>query len=70
MEEKREVSVNEELYNRFFELVGSPEEGKRISQSKATQAINYSPSVIPAYKSRTYNGNVKTLEEKVEAWLK
>jgi DNA transposition AAA+ family ATPase len=70
MEEKREVVVNEELYGRFFELVGSPEEGKRISQSKAAQALEYSSGVISAYKTRTYNGNVKALEAKIEAWLK
>lgn len=70
MEEKKEVVVHEELYSRFFDLVGSSEEGKRISQSKAAQAIGYSSGVISAYKSRTYNGNIKTLEEKIEAWLK
>jgi DNA transposition AAA+ family ATPase len=67
MEEKREVAVNEELYSRFFDLVG---EGKRISQSKAAQAIGYSSGVISAYKSRTYNGNIKMLEDKIAVWLK
>jgi DNA transposition AAA+ family ATPase len=70
MEEKKEVVVNEELYGRFFNLVGASDEGKRISQSKAAQAIGYSSGVISAYKSRAYNGNVKALEEKIEAWLK
>jgi DNA transposition AAA+ family ATPase len=67
MEEKKEVVVNEELYGRFFDLVG---EGKRVSQSKAAQAIGYTAGVVSAYKSRAYNGNIKTLEEKIEAWLK
>jgi DNA transposition AAA+ family ATPase len=67
MEEKKEVVVNEELYGRFFDLVG---EGKRVSQSKAAQAIGYTGGVVSAYKSRTYNGNIKTLEEKIAAWLK
>jgi DNA transposition AAA+ family ATPase len=61
---------DEELHRQFFEIVGSPEEGKRISQNKAAQAMGYSPAVVSAYKSRTYNGNVKTLEEKISAWLK
>jgi DNA transposition AAA+ family ATPase len=59
-----------ELYKRFFEVVGSPEEGKRISQAKAAQALGYSSGVISAYKSQTYNGDVKTLEKKIGAWLK
>jgi DNA transposition AAA+ family ATPase len=59
-----------ELYKRFFEIGGSPEEGKRISQAKAAQALGYSGGVISAYKSRTYNGDVKTLEKKMGAWLK
>jgi DNA transposition AAA+ family ATPase len=67
---EKTIEINEELYNRFFEVVGSPEEGKRISQSKAAQAIGYSSGVISAYKSRNYNGNIKALEDKVEAWLK
>jgi hypothetical protein len=67
MEEKKEVVVNEELYGRFFDLVG---EGKRVSQSKAAQAIGYTAGVVSAYKSRAYNGNIKTLEDKIVAWLK
>jgi DNA transposition AAA+ family ATPase len=59
-----------ELHRKFFEVVGSPEEGKRISQSKAAQALGYSGGVISAYKSQTYNGDVKTLEKKIDAWLK
>jgi DNA transposition AAA+ family ATPase len=59
-----------ELHKKFFEVVGSPEEGKRISQTKAAQALGYSSGVISAYKSQTYNGDVKTLEKKIDAWLK
>jgi DNA transposition AAA+ family ATPase len=70
MNEKKECEYNEDLYNRFFAMVGNPEEGKRISQNKAAKAINYSSGVISAYKSRSYNGNIKTLEERIEAWLK
>jgi DNA transposition AAA+ family ATPase len=61
---------DEGLYKQFFDIVGSPEEGKRISQAKAAQALGYSGGVISAYKSRTYNGNTKVLEEKIGAWLK
>jgi DNA transposition AAA+ family ATPase len=68
--EKKETEYNEELYARFFELVGTPDEKKRISQAKAAQALGYSSGVISAYKSRTYNGAVKNLEDKIEAWLK
>ena len=68
------TELDEELYKRFFEIVGSPEEGagtssRRISQSKAAQALGYSSGVISAYKSRTYNGDVKTLEKKIASWL-
>jgi len=59
-----------ELYRKFFEVVGSPEDGKRISQAKAAQALGYSSGVISAYKSQSYNGDVKTLEKKIGAWLK
>jgi len=59
-----------ELHKKFFEVVGSPEEGKQISQAKAAQALGYSSGVISAYKSQTYNGDVKTLEKKISAWLK
>jgi DNA transposition AAA+ family ATPase len=74
--EKKEMEYNEELYKKLFDLVGSPEEGahpdgaRRISQNKAAQALGYSAGVISAYKSRTYNGNVKAFEAAVEAWLK
>lgn len=68
--EKKETEYNEDLYARFFELVGTPEEKKRVSQAKAAAALGYSPGVISAYKNRSYNGNVKTLEDKIDAWLK
>jgi len=59
-----------ELHRKFFETVGSAEEGKRISQAKAAQALGYSGAVISAYKSQSYNGDIKTLEKKIAAWLK
>jgi DNA transposition AAA+ family ATPase len=69
--EKRETEYNEEIYKKFFDLVGNPDEGaRRISQSKAAQALGYSSGVVSAYKSRTYNGNVKAFEESAAAWLK
>ncbi|MDR1587274.1 MAG: AAA family ATPase [Treponema sp.] len=64
------MNCDEDLYKRFFEIVGSPEEGKRISQSKAAQAMGYSAGVVSAYKNHAYNGNVKILEERIDAWLK
>jgi DNA transposition AAA+ family ATPase len=63
-------SFDGELHKKFFNVVGSPEEGKRTSQAKAAQALGYSSGVISAYKSMTYNGDVKTLEKKISAWLK
>jgi DNA transposition AAA+ family ATPase len=66
---EKKMEYNEEFYKKFFDLVGSPEEGKRISQSKAAQALGYSSGVVSAYKSRTYNGNVKAFEEAAAAWL-
>lgn len=68
--EKKEMECNEELYKKFFDIVGSPDEGKRISQSKAAQALGYSSGVVSAYKSRTYQGNVKAFEDAAAAWLK
>jgi DNA transposition AAA+ family ATPase len=64
------MSFDEGLYKRFFDMVGSPEEGKRVSQSKAAQAMGYSAGVVSAYKNHAYNGNVKVLEERIGAWLK
>jgi DNA transposition AAA+ family ATPase len=68
--EKKEGGYGEDLYNRFVAIVGSPEEGKRISQNKAAQAMGYSAGVVSAYKNHAYNGNVAVLEEKIAAWLK
>jgi DNA transposition AAA+ family ATPase len=68
--EKKEGGYSEDLYNRFFAIVGNPEEGKRISQNKAAQAMGYSAGVVSAYKNHAYNGNVAVLEEKIAAWLK
>jgi DNA transposition AAA+ family ATPase len=73
--ERKENEYNEELYKKFFDLVGNPDEGagtgsRRISQSKAAQALGYSSGVVSAYKSRTYNGNVKAFEKEIGQWLK
>jgi DNA transposition AAA+ family ATPase len=65
--EKKEMEYNEEVYKKFFDLVG---DGKRISQSAAAKALDYSSAVVSAYKSRTYQGNVKAFEKAVEDWLK
>ncbi len=70
MSEKKEAEYNEALYQKFFALVGTPEEGKRISQARAAQALGYSSGVISAYKNKSYNGNIKVLEERIDAWLK
>jgi DNA transposition AAA+ family ATPase len=32
--------------------------------------MGYSAGVVSAYKNRAYNGNVKVLEERIDAWLK
>ncbi|MDR1230720.1 MAG: AAA family ATPase [Spirochaetaceae bacterium] len=68
--EKKEIEYNEEVYKKLFELVGSPDEGKKISQSAAAKAIGYSSAVVSAYKNRTYAGDVKKFEEAVNGWLK
>jgi DNA transposition AAA+ family ATPase len=73
--ERKENDYDEELYKKFFDLVGNGDEvagtsSRRISQSKAAQALGYSSGVVSAYKSRTYNGNVKAFEATVRAWLK
>ena len=64
------MSFDEGLCKKFFDIVGSPEEGKRVSQSKAAQAMGYSAGVVSAYKNHAYNGNVKVLEERINEWLK
>ena len=66
-EKERTAAFDAELHGRFWEIVG---EGKRISQAKAAIALGYSGGVISAYKSRTYNGDVKGLERKIAAWMK
>ncbi|MDR0709620.1 MAG: AAA family ATPase [Spirochaetaceae bacterium] len=63
------AACDEKLYKKFFDMVGPAEEGKRISQNKAAQAMGCSPAVISLYKNRAYAGSVKTLEEKIAAWL-
>ena len=74
--EKKESEYNETIYKKFFDLVGSPEEGarpdgvRRISQTAAAKALDYSAAVVSAYKSRTCGGNVKAFEKAVEDWLK
>jgi hypothetical protein len=50
------MNYNEGLYKRFFEIVGSPEEGKRISRAKAAQAIDCLAGVISSYKFHSYSG--------------
>ncbi len=66
----RKDGISEELYAKFFAIVGNPDEGKRISQAKAAAALGYSSAVVSAYKNRTYNGNIKAFEDAVKAWLK
>jgi len=68
-EKERQEAFDAELHRRFWTLVGPAEEGKRISQAKAAAALGYSGAVISAYKSRTYNGDTKTLEKKIRAWV-
>jgi DNA transposition AAA+ family ATPase len=68
--EKKEIEYNEEVYKKLFDLVGSPDEGKKTSQSAAAKAIGYSSAVVSAYKNRTYAGDVKKFEEAVNGWLK
>jgi DNA transposition AAA+ family ATPase len=65
-----EKIVNEELYQKFFGIVGSPDEGKKISQARAARELGLSSGVISSYKNRNYNGNYTALEEKVQAFLK
>jgi DNA transposition AAA+ family ATPase len=68
--EKQKTEIDEELYGKFFTIVGDPNEGKRISQAKAAQALGYSSGVISAYKNRSYTGNITEVEAKIRAWLK
>jgi Mn-dependent DtxR family transcriptional regulator len=48
---ERTVTVNEELYRQFFEIVG---EDKRMNQSRAARELGVSPGLISEYKSRMY----------------
>jgi DNA transposition AAA+ family ATPase len=68
--EKKEIEYNEELYKKFFDLVGSPDEGRKISQSAAAKALGYSSAVVSAYKNRAYTGDVKRFEKEADGWLK
>lgn len=61
---------DEELYAKFFKIVGSADEEKRISQSKAAQMLGYSQAVVSAYKNKNYTGNIKLLEDKIKEFLK
>jgi DNA transposition AAA+ family ATPase len=70
MNEKKEIEYNEELYKKLFDLVGSPDDGKKISQNTAAKAIGYSLAVVSAYKNRAYTGDVKKFEEAAAGWLK
>jgi DNA transposition AAA+ family ATPase len=65
-----EKIINEELYNKFFSIVGSPDEGKKISQARAARELGLSSGVISAYKNRNYNGNYTAIEEKIQGFLK
>jgi DNA transposition AAA+ family ATPase len=67
--EKRDLEFAEGLWNEFFSLVGSPGEGKRISQAKAAQLMHYSSGVISAYKSKSYTGDIQKLEERVKGFI-
>jgi len=60
---------NEELHKKFFAIVGSPDEKKKISQAEAARRMDYTAGVVSAYKSKTYTGNIKLIEEKVAEFL-
>ncbi len=69
------IEVNEQLYSKFFALVGNSGDGsaagnRRISQAKAAQALGVSAAMISSYKNKSYTGNIKELEEKMAEWLK
>jgi DNA transposition AAA+ family ATPase len=66
MTDERTVTVNEELYHQFFEVLG---EGKRLNQSRAAKELGVSPGLISAYKSRIYSGSIEVIEEKIRAFL-
>jgi DNA transposition AAA+ family ATPase len=55
MEEKKEVKqYDEKLSQEFFTIL----EERRISQSMVAREIGVSASLISAYKSGTYNGDI------------
>ena len=58
------------MYNRFFELVGTKNEGKRFNLNTVGRSFNCSSKIISKYKNRVYTGNVKGLEKKISDWLK
>ena len=64
------MKFDQALYEQFFSIVGTAEDGKSISQSKAARALGYSTSVISAYKAKTYAGNIAILEKKIKSWIK
>jgi DNA transposition AAA+ family ATPase len=64
---EEKITINEELYQQFFSIVG---EEKKISQARAAKELGLSAGTISLYKSRTYNGNITTIEEKIQAFLK
>ena len=45
-------------------------EENQISQNKAAQLMNYSPSVLSAYKNGTYQGDLAEVEERMKRFLK
>jgi DNA transposition AAA+ family ATPase len=64
-----EKIINEELYQKFFSIVGSPDEGKKVSQARIAKELGLSSAVISSYKNRNYNGNIAAVEEKIKAFL-
>jgi DNA transposition AAA+ family ATPase len=65
-----EKIYNESLYNKFFELVGTYNEGKRFSLSNIGRSLGCSSRIVSQYKNRTYRGNIEIFEEKIDAWIK
>jgi hypothetical protein len=56
-----------EFHKRFFEIVGSPEEGRRISQAKAAQALGYSSqaALFRLIRIRLITATLKRLKRKL-----
>jgi DNA transposition AAA+ family ATPase len=77
-------SYNEELYKKFFDLVdtcyvlvdahGNQVEptyaGRYLSQRDASRLLGCSSKIISNYRKRSYTGDIKALEEKIEGWIK